>query len=280
MGLRWPALTADAEEPQMGITNLMGLAGIGAVIWTLLSRRLLPTDKLLPLTMADTAPPPIHLRLYLDTADMAQWDAWLPAGIFYGVTSNPLLLERANLNCNHFQLERLAQHAFELGMKEVQLQTWGGTVDAWVANGKQLAAIDPRIVVKVPVTQGGTAAASQLIRQGVRVTLTGIYEVHQVLIGAALGAEYVAPYLGRINDFGRNGREILAAMQQALNGVGSNTRILTASIRDIDDIAFLATQGLDTFTFSAKIAAKFFDVAATKLATADFERAANSVQEV
>ncbi len=229
--------------------------------------------------MAETAVPPVHLRLYLDTADMAQWDAWLSAGIFYGVTSNPLLLERASLPCTHLQLEQLAHRAFEMGMQEVQLQTWGGTVEAWVANGQQLAAIDPRIVVKVPVTQGGTAAAAQLIGQGVRVTLTGIYEVHQVLIGAALGAEYVAPYLGRINDFGRNGREILAAMQQALNGVGSHTRILAASIREVDDIAALATQGLDTFTFSAKIAAQLFDVAATKLATADFERAASQSQE-
>jgi transaldolase len=89
-----------------------------------------------------------------------------------------------------------------------------------------------------------------------------------------LGVDYVAPYLGRINDLGRNGRDDLVAMQQAIAGVGSATRILVASIRSVDDIAFLATQGLDTFTFSPAIAEAFFDVTATNQAVNDFEQAA------
>ncbi len=231
-------------------------------------------------TINKASPVPHQLRLYLDTAETDLWEAWLATGLFYGVTTNPLLLERAQLPCTLDQLTRLAKQAFDLGMQEVQLQTWGGTVDAWVKRGEQIAAIDPRIVVKVPVTQSGTIAALRLIHQGIPVTLTGIYEVHQVLIGASLGAAYVAPYLGRINDFGRNGREVLATMQQVLQGLGSTTRILAASIRDIGDLSYLASQGLDTFTFSAKIASQFFDVPATKLATADFERAAKSSQSM
>jgi transaldolase len=156
----------------------------------------------------------------------------------------------------------------------MQLQTWGNTVEALVSTGKTLAAIDPRIVVKVPITQLGTTAASQLIRAGVRVTLTAVYSVHQVLIAAALGADYVAPYLGRIHDLGGNGREMLATMQRVLTGVNSSTRILTASIREIEDISFLATRGLATFTVSVAIATAFFQSAATQSATADFERAA------
>ncbi|MBR8838828.1 MAG: hypothetical protein DSM106950_33700, partial [Stigonema ocellatum SAG 48.90 = DSM 106950] len=101
------------------------------------------------------------------------------------------------------------------------------------------------------------------------------YAVHQVLIAAALGADYVAPYLGRINDLGRNGHEDLVAMQRAIAGVGSATRILVASIRSVDDIALLATQGLNTFTFSPLVAAAFFEVTATNQAATDFEQAAN-----
>ena len=201
----------------------------------------------------------------------------MPTGLFYGITSNPLLLERAQVNCNLPTLKQLAQEAFDEGAQEMHLQTWGDTVEDLVRTGKQLAAIDPRVVVKAPITRLGTTAASQLIVSGVRVTLTAVYSVHQVLIAAALGAEYVAPYLGRINDAGGNGREMLAQMQQALTRVKSPTRILTASIRDIEDIAVLATQGLDTFTFSAKIATAFFDVPATETATADFARAARTM---
>jgi transaldolase len=223
------------------------------------------------------------IRLFLDTADTTEWQNWLPTGLFYGVTTNPLLLEKAQVTCSVEQLKELAKQAFNLGAKEVQLQTWGTSVDALVNTGKRLAAIDDcpkgtdkanRIVVKVPITKIGTEAASRLIAQGIRVTLTGVYAVHQVLIAAALGADYAAPYLGRINDLGRNGRDDLVAMQREIAGVGSATRILVASIRSVDDIAFLATQGLDTFTFREAIAEAFFDVTATNQAATDFEQAA------
>jgi transaldolase len=171
-------------------------------------------------------------------------------------------------------LKDLARQAFNLGAKEVQLQTWGTSVDVLVNTGERLAAIDNRVVVKVPITKVGTEAASRLIAQGIRITLTGVYAVPQVLIAAALGADYAAPYLGRINDLGRNGRDDLVAMQREIAGVSSATRILVASIRSVDDIAFLATQGLDTFTFSPAIAAAFFDVTATTQAATDFEQAA------
>ncbi|MEA5466175.1 transaldolase family protein [Leptothoe sp. PORK10 BA2] len=219
----------------------------------------------------------MNLRLYLDTADVTAWETWLPVGIFYGVTSNPLLLERAHLPCTVESLTQLASKAFELGAKEVQLQTWGDTKQTLVGTGKALAAIDPRVVVKVPITQLGTEAAAALIAAGVRVTLTAVYGVPQILIAAALGADYAAPYLGRINDAGGNGREDLAQMQRALDGVQSSTRILTASIRDVEDMAYLATQGLDTFTFSPQIAEALFSNRQTAAATAAFEGAAKTM---
>ncbi|BAZ16729.1 transaldolase [Calothrix sp. NIES-4071] len=214
------------------------------------------------------------IRLFLDTADTQQWQHWLPTGLFYGVTTNPLLLELSQVTCSVSHLKALASLAFTLKAKEVQLQTWGTTVDCLVKTGKLLAAIDERVVVKVPITKIGTEAASKLIAEGIRVTLTGVYAIHQVLIAAASGADYVAPYLGRINDLGRNGREDLIAMQRANAGVNSTTRILVASIRSVDDITLLATEGLDTFTFSPLIAADLFDVTATNQAATNFEEAA------
>ena len=163
---------------------------------------------------------------------------------------------------------------FNRAAKEVQIHTWGTTVDSLVKTGKLLAAIDERIVVKVPITKIGTEAASKVIAEKIRITLTGVYAIHQVIIAAALGADYVAPYLGRINDLGRNGREDLVAMQRAIALLASATRILVASIRSVDDIALLATHGLDTFTFSPLVAAPMIEVTATNQAAADFEQAA------
>lgn len=219
-----------------------------------------------------------ELRLYLDTADTAQWQTWMPTGIFYGVTCNPLLLERANVPCNFNTLRELTRQAEQLGAKEVHLQAWGESVDDLIQVGSALSEFSSQVVVKLPATQNGTTAASALIQQNnIPITLTAVYTVHQVLIAAAIGASYAAPYLGRINDTGRDGRADLTAMQQALNGTRSNTRLLTASIRTVEDISILAARGVDTFTFSPAIAQSLFNVPDTINATADFERAAKKM---
>ncbi|MEL6157652.1 MAG: transaldolase family protein [Cyanobacteria bacterium J06623_5] len=214
------------------------------------------------------------LRFYLDTAEVSAWEAWLPTGLFYGITCNPLLLARASVACELETLKRLAKKAFDLGAQEVHLQAWGESASDLLNIGELLGEIDRRVVVKFPATQQGTTAAASLIRSGIPVTLTAIYAARQVLIAAAIGASYVAPYLGRMNDAGRAGRREVATMQQMLNGVGSQTRVLTASIREIEDISVLSAQGVNTFTFSEKIARAFFEVPATLEATAEFERAA------
>ncbi len=216
-----------------------------------------------------------HLHLYLDTAEVSGWQTWLPTGLFYGVTCNPMLLEKAGVACDIDTLRKLTRQAFDLGAEEAHLQAWGSSAAALIEVGKDLSRIDRRVLVKLPATKEGMTAARELVRQRIPVTLTAVYAVHQVLMAAALGASYVAPYLGRINDAGRDGRSEVAKMQQVLNGVRSETRILTASIRDIEDIPTLAAQGVDTFTFSEAIAQSFFDVPATLTATADFEQAAN-----
>lgn len=227
--------------------------------------------------IADTHKTVAPLRLYLDTADVTAYEKWLPTGLFYGVTCNPLLLERAGIDCKLETLAGLTRQAISFGAQEVHLQAWGSTQSALQEVGQSLAQIDARVVVKLPATHVGTTVARQLIDQGIPVTLTAVYAVHQVLIAAALGTSYAAPYLGRIGDLGRDGRADVATMQAILNGVNSRTRLLTASIRQIEDISVLAAQGVDTFTFSEAIAQSFFNNPDTQKATADFERAASKM---
>jgi transaldolase len=210
----------------------------------------------------------------LDSADSAEWEQWLPTGMLYGITTNPLLLKRSQIPCRIDALKALAVKAFRLGAQEVQLQAWGGTVAAYRETGLALAAIDPRVAVKIPIVAEGVAAAAELIRQGHRITLTGVYAVPQVLIAAALGAEYAAPYLGRIHDTGRHGCTEVSEMQRSLDGICSSTRLLVASIRRAEDMATLAAQGLNTFTISSVIMEQFFNVPATLKATEAFEQAA------
>ena len=159
------------------------------------------------------------------------------------------------------------------------MQAWGPTVGDLVETGLQIAALDrkQRIVVKVPVTEAGCAAASQLVAAKVRVTVTAVYELSQVMLGTLLQAEYAAPYLGRINDLGRDGRATLAQMQE-MTSLTAGPRLLVASIREVEDILVLVQKGLRVFTVSPAIAKALFNVSATLQATADFERAARGDQ--
>lgn len=215
----------------------------------------------------------MSLHLLLDSADPTDWQTWLPSGLFGGITCNPTLLRRAGHPCTIGSLQALSRRALELGAGEIHLQAWGADADALERCGQSLAALAPGLIlVKLAVTRPGAEAARRLIAAGVPVTFTACYAVPQVLVAAALRARYIAPYLGRISDLGRDGVAELSAMQAALAGVGSRTRLLVASLRCRDELGRLAAAGLDCFTISPAIAAALFAVEESNAAAAVFER--------
>lgn len=224
--------------------------------------------------MSSPRPPGSGLRLMLDTADRAAWAQWLPLGCFYGVTTNPILLEAAGIPYTLADLSRLARDALELGAGEVHLQSWGRTRELYLEHGRALAALSPKVVVKVPTTIEGVAAAAHLAREGVRLTMTSVFTAAQALIASALGADYAAPYLGRMNDAGHDGFREIAMMAKSAQKQGSSMRILVASLRHAGDIVRLAADGLDTFTFNPKLAAAFFTDEEAAHAVEAFEAAA------
>ena len=220
-----------------------------------------------------------NLCMFLDSASEEEWARWLPSGIFTGVTTNPIILERDNRACTVATLTDLAKQALEYdAVQEFQVQTWGESSDEMWKNGVALASYDPDvIVVKVPGTFEGIKAANALVADGIRVTITAAYASHQAVLAAAVGANYVAPYLGRMNDAGRDGFGTVAEMQKTADKLDSDMRILVASVRNVGDIAKLAAVGCDTFTVSAQIAEAMFADPLTAQAAADFEAAAARV---
>ncbi len=209
------------------------------------------------------------LRLFLDSADPADWRQWLPSGLFHGVTTNPTLLKRAGQPCDLASLRALSQEALALGVRELHLQAWGSDL---LSCGRALADLAPgRIWIKLPITRAGVEAARGLLADGLPITFTACYEPAQVLPAVALGVDYIAPYLGRISDLGRDGHAELICMQRAVQALGSPLRLLVASLRSPDDLARLAAEGLNTFTISAAIADQLFAVEATEAAALQFE---------
>jgi transaldolase len=224
--------------------------------------------------------------------------ACFPTGIFHGVTCNPTLLERAGHACTIESLHLLAAHALSgapfpvhaaagsvaavappplehAGCDEFMCQAWGGTVDELVYNGLALSSFDrSRVVVKVPVTAQGAQAARILVSEGVRVCLTACYSAQQAIVAAGVGAEYLAPYCGRMDDEGLDGKAECRKMQSIVRGCQSGTRILVASIRNVETLTDLAAAGMETFTISPDVARSLFQVRLTEQAALEFEQAA------
>jgi len=198
----------------------------------------------------------------------------LPMGIFHGVTCNPTLLERAGEPCTIKNLHKMSAKALQF-TDEFMCQAWGGTAKELYDCGMELSRPDrERIVVKVPVTATGVEGAALLVRANCRVCLTASYNHKQALIAANVGAEYIAPYLGRMTDAGKDGAAECFKMQEIIQGIEADTRVLVASIRDCQTMIDLAAEGMETFTFSPAVARELFVEPMTKEAASEFEAAA------
>jgi len=218
------------------------------------------------------------LRLLIDSVEFKDWDTYLATGIFYGVTTNPKLLANSRVPFTIASMAELAGKAFSLGANEIHLQVWGRETKDLLAVGRELAGIDPRVMVKVPITRAGILCARQLIAEGTNVTLTALHAAGQALIAATLGPKYAAPYLGRMTDGGLNGIEEVAAMNRIIQAMNSPVRLLVASIRQPVDLVTLAGSGLTTFTLLPSLIDQLLENELTRLAAESFEAAAGQNQ--
>jgi transaldolase len=211
-------------------------------------------------------------HLLLDSADPVAWGELWPLGLFRGLTTNPTLLRKCGHGCDLGRLATLVASARSIGCAELHLQAWGTTNEELLVCGRALLALAPElVVVKLPLTEAGLCAARLLLADGERVTLTACYSAPQVIAAAALGATYVAPYLGRISDGGHDGCAEVISMGRCLQGLGSSTRLLVASLRSVAELTRLAAAGIDTFTLSPQLARQLWCHSATTAAAAQFE---------
>ncbi len=223
---------------------------------------------------------PLSLQLLLDSADPKAWNKWLPTGIFRGITTNPTLLKVASQPCNIKNIKVLAELAQSLNCKDLHLQAWGNTYEQLIECGTKLGKLSTKelnIHVKVPLTQAGVKAARILIHEkNLSITFTACYEVQQVLIADSIGANYIAPYLGRIKDLGNDGLADIVKMQKSLVSIDSNCQVLVASIRKKNEIIKLIEEGIQTFTISEKLSNKLFNIKNTNFASINFEKDAKT----
>ncbi len=192
---------------------------------------------------------PNTYRLYADTADERAVATLLQASLITGVTTNPTILARASLGAG--DIPRLHERWHTAGATEIFFQAWGSDVDALLARGRALAALGPDVVVKVPATVDGFRAARALIDEAIPVLVTAVYSPAQAIAAASIGARYIAPYLGRLSDAGRDGVEEIGHMNGLL--ASTPTAVLAASLRSPAAIVALADVGVRHFTAAPSV---------------------------
>lgn len=214
------------------------------------------------------------MRLYLDTADRAAAEPLLATGIFAGLTTNPTILRRAGLSVT--DIPQVHGWARAAGAREIFFQAWGEDPATLVDRGLRLRELGNRVVVKLVASRAGSAACAELAGRGVPTLLTAVYSPGQAMVAAAVGATYIAPYLGRLDDAGRDGHAEVMAMHEVLAATGAPTKVLLASIRDVPSMVALARVGVDCFTMAPAIAEQFFSDELTAAAVRVFEDAAGA----
>ncbi|WP_336716580.1 transaldolase family protein [Arthrobacter sp. USHLN218] len=206
--------------------------------------------------------------LYLDSADRDQLAPLLATGLFEGVTTNPLILQRAGLG--PADLPDLVQWSRGQGCRRFFAQATGASLAEIRASAAAVAALGDDVVVKLVCTLEGLTVAKELTAAGRKVLITAVYHPAQMLPAVAAGAHFIAPYIGRATDAGRDGLALVRAMAQVADGT---PRILAASLRSVDQLAEAAAAGAHDATLSTEIANALLDDGLTRSAAAEFEAA-------
>ncbi len=208
-------------------------------------------------------------RLYVDSADVDRVSRLLAAGVVHGVTTNPTILERGGRTAA--EIPDLYARWDAEGAEEIFFQTWGGDTASFLRNAETIRALGAKVCVKVPATADGFAAASALVRDGATVLVTAVYSIAQALACASIGAQYIAPYLGRMRDAGLDADTLIARMQDVCVGSGSN--VLAASLRSADDIVGLRLAGVPYFTAAPDVIEQTLFHAVSDSSAAEFDAA-------
>jgi transaldolase len=187
------------------------------------------------------------MKFFIDTANLAQIKELNDLGILDGVTTNPSLMAKEGIRGE----DNITQHyktISDLVKGDVSAEVVSTDFDGIVAEGKKLAKINPNIIVKVPMIKEGVKAMKWFTDNGIATNCTLVFSAGQAILAAKAGAKYVSPFIGRIDDSGWDGVQLIAQIANIYAIQGWETEILAASIRSALHIVQCAEAGADVVT--------------------------------
>ncbi len=183
------------------------------------------------------------MKFFLDTANIEEIKKALEMGLVDGVTTNPTLLAKEKRDPNLTIKEILS-----LVRGPVNLEVLATDAKGMIAEAKQLAGLGEQVVVKIPMTEEGMKAVRALHEEGIRTNVTLIFQAVQALIASKAGADYVSPFVGRLDDISTVGMDIVSDIGTIYSNYGFETEIIVASVRNPLHVLEAATMGADIAT--------------------------------
>lgn len=193
------------------------------------------------------------MKIFIDSGNLKEIENLVPLGIIDGITTNPSLLAKEPGDYREL-LKRICQ----IVKGPTSAEVVATEADAMIREGRELAAIDEHIVVKVPFTREGVKACKALSDEGKRVNVTLIFTPAQALLAAKVGATYVSPFVGRLDDIATSGMGMVAEIVEIFDNYQFPTEILVASTRGPIHIVEAARMGADICTCPATVIEALF----------------------
>ncbi len=185
------------------------------------------------------------MKLFIDTANVADIQKAVDLGVICGVTTNPSLIAKEGRD-----LVDVIKEITTLVDGPISGEVKATTIDAkgMIAEGREIAALHPNMVVKIPMTVEGLKATKVLAEEGIKVNVTLIFSANQALLAVRAGAAFVSPFLGRLDDISQPGIDLIRTISDMFSVHGIESEIIAASIRNPIHVTDCALAGADIAT--------------------------------
>lgn len=190
------------------------------------------------------------MKFFVDTANVEDIKKANDMGVICGVTTNPSLIAKEGRDFNE-----VIKEITSIVDGPISGEVKATTVDAegMIKEGREIAAIHPNMVVKIPMTVEGLKAVNVLSSEGIKTNVTLIFSANQAILAANAGATYVSPFLGRLDDISQPGIELIRQIAEIFDIYGYDTEIIAASIRNPIHVTDCALAGADIATIPYKV---------------------------
>ncbi len=188
------------------------------------------------------------MEFFIDTAEVEEIKEAYSWGIIDGVTTNPSLIAKSGRS-----QEDVIKEIASIVDGPISAEVIATDSEGMIKEGSQLAEIHPNIVIKLPLTIDGIKACKYFSDNEIKTNVTLCFSANQALVAAKAGATYISPFVGRLDDIGQTGMQLIEEIREIYDNYGFSTKILTASIRHTDHMKAAALIGSDVATVPFKV---------------------------